>query len=193
MKQAREEDIAGRVEQIQRVRGERQKDAKEQRRRKQQKEAEEHAFKIKIRQEAQVHPAALSCAARCAVALSCAARCAVALSCAARCAVALSCAARCAVALSCAARCALRSSIQVYMYILEALRCWYQEECPGGTFIFLLRQVAVNVNPNCSLRYACINYLPLSGVKTMCSYCQGNETLILLHVLIYVAAATRGD
>ncbi len=54
MKQAREEDIAQRVEQIQRVRSERQKDAKEQRRRKQQKETEEHALRVKIRQEAQV-------------------------------------------------------------------------------------------------------------------------------------------
>ena len=36
MKQAREDDIAQRVEQIQRVRSERQKDAREQRRRKQQ-------------------------------------------------------------------------------------------------------------------------------------------------------------
>lgn len=53
-KQAREDDLIHRVEQIRRIRTVRQHDAKEQRRRKQQKEAEEAATKVRIRQEAQV-------------------------------------------------------------------------------------------------------------------------------------------
>eukprot|EP00283_Hemiselmis_rufescens_P018177 CAMPEP_0173441814 /NCGR_PEP_ID=MMETSP1357-20121228/24157_1 /TAXON_ID=77926 /ORGANISM="Hemiselmis rufescens, Strain PCC563" /LENGTH=795 /DNA_ID=CAMNT_0014407417 /DNA_START=119 /DNA_END=2502 /DNA_ORIENTATION=+ len=53
-KQEREADLVSRVEQIRRIRDIRQQDAKEQRRRQQEKEAHEKAVKWRIRQEAQV-------------------------------------------------------------------------------------------------------------------------------------------